>query len=74
MLQGKGQPSSGHREEKQDQVPASRPGHRDEKGSEPGGEFTREGLLKTQHPLTLSSHKPQKRTSSNGVVIMKVMV
>ena len=51
MLQGKGQPSSGHHEEDQDQVPASRPGYRDEKGSEPGGESIRGGIVKRYSTL-----------------------
>ena len=46
MLQGKGQLSTGHHEEDQHHVPATRPGYRDEKGSEPGGESIRGGIIK----------------------------
>ena len=54
MLQGKGQPSTGHNEEDQDQVPASRPGYRKEKGSEPGGESIRGGIVRNTAPSNLS--------------------
>jgi len=73
-LQGEGQPSTGHHEEEQDQVPVFRLGHRDEKGSEPGGESFRGGFLKKQHLRTLPSRKPQKCTSSNQVVNMKIIL
>ena len=50
MLQGKGQPSTGHHEEEQDQVPASKPGYLEEKGSEPGGESIGGGGVKDTAP------------------------
>ena len=50
MLQGEGLPSTGHHEEEQGHVPASRPGYRDEKGSESGGESIREGVVKDIAP------------------------
>lgn len=54
MLQGKGQLSTAHYEEGQDQVPASRPGYCNEKGSEPGGESIRGEVAKDTAPLNPS--------------------
>ena len=57
MLQGKRQPSSGHHEEEQDEVPASRPGYRDEKGSEPGGGGGGGGgVLNNVHAIVIYDH------------------
>ena len=66
MLQDKGQPSTGHHEEEQDRVPVSRPGYRDEKGSEPDGEFIRGGVVKDTAPSNPSepqtSHMYQQQS------------
>ena len=63
MLQGKGQPRTGHHEEEQDQVPASRPGYRDEKRSEPGGESIRGGIVRDTAPSNPSEPQTSETVS-----------